>query len=442
MELNRNRYLNVLESWAKSQKPKPLLLWGARQVGKTHLMLKAAERFFGEYYYLNFERDKQLALLFRESLDPEKIIQNLTLYLDKDIKPESALFIFDEIQECEDALNSLKYFAESPLGFKVMAAGSLLGVKRSKKGFPVGKVQFLDIHPLNFVEFLEFTGHKKMAQFLAESKLCSPMNEGIHTSLSRLQREYCWTGGMPEVVAAYATAPNNTEAVRSIQNQIIQSYQLDFAKHAPSELVSKIGAVFQQIPKLLAKENKKFSFTSIGTHARARDYSEALQWLMDARMVHKVKNISQIDLPLESHAHEGTFKVYPLDVGLLGALLEVPAKLVLEQEGIFSQFKGALAECFVAEELISYGFSKLYYWTSSGSAEVDFIVHQETQILPLEVKSGVNLRSKSLSLFGERYPHCSLTRLSTRNFENNGRFKNYPLYSLSVFSNFARDVTS
>jgi predicted AAA+ superfamily ATPase len=159
-------------------------------------------------------------------------------------------------------------------------------------------------------------------------------------------------------------------------------------------------------------------------------------------MVHKVKNISQIDLPLESHAHEGTFKIYPLDVGLLGALLEVPAKLVLEQEGIFRQFKGALAECFVAEELISHGFSKLYYWTSSGNAEIDFVVPRETQILPLEVKSGSNLRSKSLSLFGERYPSCQLTRVSTRNFENNGRFQNFPLYSLSVFSNFTRDITS
>lgn len=240
---------------------------------------------------------------------------------------------------------------------------------------------------------------------------------------------------MPEVVASYATSPTNIEAVQAIQNQIVQSYQLDFAKHAPSELVSKIGAVFHQIPKLLAKENKKFSYTGIGSHARARDYSEALQWLMDGRMVHKVKNIAQIDLPLESHANMDIFKIYPLDVGLLGSLLEVPAKLVLEQEGIFSQFKGALAECFVAQELISHGFGKLYYWTSSGSAEVDFVVCRDSQILPIEVKSGVDLRSKSLNVFGEQYPDCRLTRTSTLNFNENGRFRNFPLYGLSVFSN-------
>ena len=435
MELNRKKYLDVLESWSKSKNAKPLLLWGARQVGKTHLMLKAAKLFYTEHYYLNFEQDKLLAPLFRDSLSPEKIIKDLSLYLDRDIKPESALFIFDEIGECEDALNSLKYFAESQSSFKVIAAGSLLGVKRGKKGFPVGKVQFLDVHPLNFIEFLEFTGHRKLSQYLSESKGFSPFNEGIHASLSRIQREYCWTGGMPEVVAKYATSPANIEAVRAIQNQIVQSYQLDFAKHAPSELVSKIGAVFHQIPKLLTKENKKFSYTGIGPHARARDYSEALQWLMDGRMVHKVKNISQIDLPLESHANIDIFKIYPLDVGLLGSLLEVPAKLVLEQEGIFSQFKGALAECFVAQELFSYGFRNIYYWTSTGSAEVDFVVCKDSQILPIEVKSGANLRSKSLKVFGERYPECPLTRISTLNFNENARTRNFPLYGLSVFSN-------
>jgi uncharacterized protein len=435
MTLIRNKYLKNIELWSKKPRPKPLLLWGSRQVGKTHLMITAADKYFPDYLYLNFEKDKSLAALFRESLSPNTIAQNLSLRFNRSIDPKSTLLIFDEIQECDDALNSLKYFAESPDSHRVIAAGSLLGVKRSKKGFPVGQVEFLNIHPLNFLEFLDFTGHEKLSQQLSHVDSAKDFPDAFHAMLSRLQREYCWTGGMPEVVATFAANPANPLPIREVQNQIVQSYQLDFAKHAPPELVSKIGAIFEQIPRLLAKENKKFSYSNISANARSRDYADALQWLLDARMVHKVKNISQVDMPLESHAQSNIFKVYPLDVGLLGALLEAPTMVVLESEGIFSNFKGALAECFVAQELISHGFSKLYYWTSKGTAEVDFVVQKENKVLPLEVKSGVNVRSKSLNAFGEYYAGCQLSRCSTRKFEVNGKFTNYPLYALAVFAN-------
>ena len=239
---------------------------------------------------------------------------------------------------------------------------------------------------------------------------------------------------MPEAVAAYSDNPLNPNAVRLVQNEILRSYQLDFAKHAPPELVSKITSIFEKIPRQLAKENKKFSYVSISKHARARDYHDPMQWLLDARIINKVSNISQIDLPLASHAHDDTFKIYPLDVGLLGAQLEVSPKTVLDQEGIFNNFKGALAGCFAAQELIAYGFPRIFYWTSQGAAEVDFVVQKDHKVFPLEVKSGENVRSKSLKVFGDLFPTCELSRSSTRNFNRSGKVSNYPLYGLNRFA--------
>ena len=440
MAFDRIKYLNIIKLWYEKEKPKPLLLWGARQVGKTHLMRRAAEMHFPNNLYLNFEKEKGLAELFRESLAPEKIIYNLSLHLERKIDPTLTVLIFDEIQECDDALNSLKYFAESTHPYKVIAAGSLLGVKRSKKGFPVGQVQFLDIHPLSFVEFLEFKGHAKLSKELARATSPQDFPQAFHASLLQHQREYCWTGGMPEVVTTFVNNPSNPKGVRDVQNQILQSYQLDFAKHAPSDLVSKISAVFDQIPQLLAKENKKFTYSGIGANARSRDFSDALTWLIDARIVQKVKNISRIELPLAAHASANIFKIYPLDVGLLGALLEVPAKTILELEGVFNNFKGALAECFVAQELLAHEFEKLYYWTSQGTAEIDFVIQRETQVLPLEVKSGVNVKSKSLKSFGDQYPLSKLSRCSTKKFEVQGKVTNYPLYAISLFARNVSDV--
>lgn len=430
----REKYLKYIELWSCQEKPKPLLLYGGRQVGKTHLMTTAAKSLGLDSVYINFEKDKTVASLFSQSLSPESILSNLALYLNRPIARETTLIIFDEVQESPDALNSLKYFAESPDRYLVLAAGSLLGVKRSKKGFPVGQVQFLDVYPLSFLEFLEFVGQSSLRKFLEELPFGTALPDAFHSQLLRLQREYCWTGGMPAAVSAYADNNSDFDKVREIQDQILSSYQLDFAKHAPAEMVVKISRIFAKIPQILAKENKKFVYSEIGKNARARDYYDSLQWLVDARIVHIVHNVSQVDLPLAAQINESVYKIYLIDVGLLGCLFDVPSSAILDQESLFHSYKGALAESFVGQELVAYGTKKLFYWSSSGTAEVDFIVQSENRVFPVEVKSGLNMRSKSLISFGERYSSNQLIRCSTRNFDVNGKFLNYPLYAVSNLS--------
>lgn len=428
----REKYLNLIDAWSKIVKPKPLLLWGARQVGKTTLMRDFASN-YSDHVYLNFETDKSLAGLFSASLDPEKILRNLSLYFERPIRRETTLLVFDEIQECEDALNSLKYFAESLDTYRVIAAGSLLGVKHSKKGFPVGQVTFLDVHPLSFIEFLEMTGSKQLATYIEGLDKPEAVPAPIHLKLIEKVREYMWVGGMPEVVAAYTNDPKNFEHLRTLQNQITRTYQLDFAKYAPSGQVAKIGEIFAQIPLQIAKENRKFQISGIRKNARLREYGEALQWLVDAGIVHKVSNISDVSIPLAAHANHDVFKLFLIDVGLLGAMLDVPAKLILDQEYLFSNYKGALAESYVAQQLIAHQKKELYYWTKGANAEVDFVIQEGDGIFPLEVKSGVNTRSKSLTQFAELYHSKIVSRCNTLNYRKNGIIVNYPFYDLVHF---------
>lgn len=435
--MHRKIYMSSLTAWIQSKKTKPILLWGARQVGKTTIMRDFAASQRGtqiqDHVYLNFEADKALASLFSTSLEPERIVRNLGLYFEKPFDPKSTLLIFDEIQECEDALNSLKYFAEASEPYWVIAAGSLLGVKHSKKGFPVGKVTFLDVHPLSFLEFLEMTGHSQLAEYLQILKTPATIPESIHAKLLGLSQEYMWTGGMPEVVAAFAQNSSDRNKLRELQNQIIRTYQLDFAKHAPSTQIAKIGEIFAQLPLQIAKENKKFQVSGISKNARLREYAEAIQWLIDAGIVHKVTNIAQIDIPLAAHAIQNSFKLFLLDTGLLGAMLDVPPKLILDHAQLFSNYRGALAESFVAQQLIAERHREIYYWTSQGTAEVDFVIQNDGHVFPLEVKSGVNVRSKSLNVFGERYKLAKLARCSALNYRWDGHITNYPLYSIMHF---------
>ena len=436
----RSKYVPIMLEWSRAPKSKPLLLWGARQVGKTTLMKEFAVAHYPDHVYLNFESDRQLHSLFTASLDPDRILRNLSIYLDRPIQPETTLMIFDEVQDCDDALTSLKYFAESKTRFHVMAAGSLLGVKHSKKGFPVGQVEFLDVHPLCFLEFLEMVGHKALVDYLKGLKNPEPIPQAIHEKLLEKTKEYMWLGGMPEVVASYATQPNNFAKLRGIQQQIIRTYQLDFAKYAPAEQVAKIGEIFAQIPLQISKENRKFKVSGISKNARMREYSAALQWLIDAGMIHKVTNISHIAIPIAAHSDRDVFKLFLLDTGLLGALLDVPIKTILDQTEMFTSYKGALTESFVAQQLFAVDIKNIYYWTAENSAEVDFVIQDQERVYPLEVKSGISVRSTSLMKFGERYHLDFLSRCTAHNFRRDGRIVNYPLYCSQYFPKWTADL--
>lgn len=302
-----------------------------------------------------------------------------------------------------NALNSLKYFCEDAREYHIVAAGSLLGVKIIQgDGFPVGKVNFLKMYPLNFYEFLAAIGEQKLRQFLEDQQTCVSIAEPLHQRLLEFLKYYCYIGGMPEVIASYASDRNLLE-VREIQNEILDAYERDFSKHAPKDQVMKLLNIWEQIPVQLAKENKKFMFAAIRKSARGRDYEQAIKWLVDAGMIYKCYRVNVPHVPLSAHMESNIFKLYLLDVGLLGAMSNLSAKVILEENQLFQEFKGAFTENLVAQTLKYYQTTDLYYWANNNTAEVDFIIENEGTIYPLEVKAGVSRQKKSLLAFDEKY---------------------------------------
>lgn len=341
--------------------------------------------------------------------------------------------IFDEIQECPKALNSLKYFCEEASSYHIAAAGSLLGVKVAKeKGFPVGKVNFLHLSPLTFFEVLSATNHEQTRQFLEDYKSFEAIPHPLHERLIQLLKFYLFIGGMPEVVADYVRHEKLSH-VREIQLEILNAYEKDFAKHAPANEMMNITTVWKQVHRQLAKENKKFIFAAIRKSARGRDYEEAIQWLTDARLIHKSYFIQTPKFPLSAYADTNTFKLFLLDVGLLGAQSNLAAQSIIEGDLLFTEFKGALTENFVAQELAALKKRELYYWASEGTAELDFLVEGDHAIFPLEVKAGISPKKKSLLVYKEKYPTSKLTRATLMNLNLNGEIYNYPLYMIRRF---------
>jgi hypothetical protein len=428
--MNRDIY-KLLEKWKISERRKPLVLNGARQVGKTYALLHFGKSSYKNFVYLNFEKNERLSDFFKGSLDPKQLILNLAIYTEKEIEPENTLLIFDEIQNCPEALNSLKYFHEEANNYHIVAAGSLLGVKTAGgKGFPVGKVNFLHLYPLTFFEFLTALGHEKTRKFLEEYRSFEPFPEPLHEKCLNLLKLYFFVGGMPEAVAEYAKS-QKMNIVREIQLEILQAYEQDFTKHAPSHEIMKIVTVWKQIHRQLAKENKKFVFSAIRKSARGRDYEEAIQWLLDAGLIHKSHLIESPKFPLSAYADNSAFKIFLVDVGLLGAQSNLAPQIILEGDLLFTEFKGAITENFVAQELIATKNKLAYYWTSEGTAEVDFLIEEDHLIYPLEVKAGSSTKKKSLNVYKQKYNPEKLIRSSTMNLKHDGDLYNYPLYFIS-----------
>jgi predicted AAA+ superfamily ATPase len=424
--------LEQLSAWKKSRHRKPLLVKGARQTGKTWLLREFGQRSYPGVAYFNFEEDPKLRGLFGGRLNPRRLVENLSTYQGRPIRPGKDLLVLDEIQACNEALNSLKYFQEEAPEYHVAAAGSLLGVKLSSpKSFPVGKVNFLDLCPMTFREFLDAVGEARYRQVLENLAAFEPLPDPFHEELVRLLRIYYCVGGMPEAVAHYAEN-QDLLGVRIIQEEIINSYVLDYAKHAPTADLPKLTQVWDSIPTQLARENKKFMFSAIRKSARAREYENAIVWLEDAGLILRSFHVGAVKQTLQGYVNRDFFKVYALDVGLLGAMAGLPMRAVVEGDRLFTEFKGALAENFVAQELRSLRNMDLFYWTAAeGMAEVDFLLSLPDGIVPLEVKAGVNPRSKSLSSYVARYQPEVACRSTLLNFQRQDRLCNIPLYAVS-----------
>lgn len=420
--------INDLCAWKEKVGRKPLILQGARQVGKTWLLKEFGSRHFEDVCYVNFERSQPLNRIFEGSISPMKIVEQLSLFHGRKILPEKTLIIFDEVQEVPRALTSLKYFAEEAPEYPICCAGSLLGVALHQgTSFPVGKVEFLTLQPLSFQEFLIANEEKMLVDYILQGNFDT---EAFVEKLQDYLKSYFVIGGMPAAVQKWLDTHDYFE-VEDIQRQLLQAYVDDFSKHAPSKLIAKIRYVWQSIPSQLAKENKKFVYGLVREGARAREYKDTLMWLSDTGLIRRVYRLSKPDLPLKAYEDLQSFKVYLLDVGLLRLLGGLSPKVIIEGCRIFEEFKGALTEQFVLQELSLFPrLNTSHYWTSEASAEVDFVFSEGLEVYPLEVKSGVNVHAKSLKIYDGKYNPKYLFRTSLLPYEKNDRLINVPLYML------------
>ncbi len=405
------------------------MLRGSRQVGKTHLLQHLGAEHYERVAYINFEDDPEAADLFAGRLKLEDLLRRMSLHANVVIEPGNTLIILDEIQAAPRALASLKFLHDHGPDYHVAAAGSLLGIKVAADTFPVGKVDFLDLYPMSFLEFLGAVGEELAAKHIEALESLTPLT--IHDRLIELLKTYFLVGGMPEVVAAHAAGAEFSE-LRRIQRAIINGYELDFAKHPGPASSPKIQLIWEAVPKLLARENRKFLYGAIREGARSREYESSLQWLFDAGLLMKARLVQTPRLPLSAYADGRAFKVYMNDVGLLGAMLRVPPEILLRGHRLFDEFSGAFTENYVAQQLYP-RTRELYYWTSGASAEVDFILQHGNEVLPLEVKAGINVKSQSLKLYGTRYQPGALSRATARGARTDGAIDNYPLYMVGVF---------
>ena len=420
--------MEELVRWKEKPGRKPLILKGARQVGKTWLMKEFGERYFDQTAYVNLDRNSRMRRVFDGDFDVEAILMALNIETGVAIQPERTLIILDEIQEAPRAISALKYFCEDAPEYAIVAAGSLLGVAiHEGASFPVGKVDTMDIHPLNYREFLIAMGERPLADLLMQRKYT--LMEAFAEKYIRLLKLYLYTGGMPEVVDAYAQRRDIVE-VRSIQRTILELYEDDFGKHAPKEDLPRIRMVWNAVPLQLAKENKKFFFGQVKAGARARDFEKAIQWLTDCGLLTKVYRVEKPAMPLKSYIDFAAFKIYMLDVGLLGPLSDLDARAILEESEIFVEFKGALAEQYVLQQLISDTQYTPYYYSVSSHNEIDFVLQREGQVVPLEVKAAENLRSKSLRAYCDKFKPVLAVRTSLSGYREQEWMTNLPLYAV------------
>ena len=419
--------IEKLQEWKTSKYRKPMIIEGARQVGKTWLMREFGRIAYQDVVYINFDSNLQMKGLFENDLNIERIVLGLELYAGKKIDADNTLIIFDEVQEAPRALSSLKYFYENAPQYHIICAGSLLGIAlHGGTSFPVGKVDFLKLYPLSFREFLAASGKERFVKL---------MDDGDYTMMASfrqvyidLLKQYYFVGGMPEVVSHFVENQDFNE-VREVQARILAAYEQDFSKHAPNEIVPRIRMVWNSIPSQLAKENKKFIYGMMREGARAKDYEAAIMWLCDCGLVHKVSRINMPHLPLKAYEDTKAFKLFLVDVGLLGCMTGLHQRTLLDSNNLFMEFKGALTEQYVFQQIVALPRLGIYYYTNDrGSCEVDFVIDDGMEVTPIEVKAETNLRAKSLKTYCEKYTPTRAIRTSMADYKEENTLINLPLY--------------
>ena len=421
--------IEKLYKWKNSKRRKPLIIEGARQVGKTWLMKEFGKQAYADTVYINFDSNSRMADLFSADLDTDRLIMGLELYAGRKINPENTLLIFDEVQEVPRALASLKYFYENAPQYHIVCAGSLLGIALHQgTSFPVGKVDFLKLYPLSFSEFLMATGNERFAELLKNQDY--EMITSFKQTYIDALKHYYFVGGMPEAVQSFAESKDFNE-VRAIQKRILAAYEQDFSKHAPNEIVPKIRMLWNSIPSQLTRENKKFIYGLVREGGRAREYETAIMWLSDCGLVHKVSRVNAAGIPLKAYEDLKAFKLFIVDVGLLGCMTGLRQRTLLDGDDLFVEFKGALTEQYVCQQLKTIEDLGIYYYTNDrGSCEIDFVVDTGEQIVPIEVKAETNLRAKSLKTYRERFEPELSVRTSMADYKKEDWLLNLPLYAI------------
>jgi hypothetical protein len=422
-----------LIDWKNSKDRKPLILKGARQVGKTYILKEFGEKNYDNVAYFNFDHDDGLAELFLNTKDPKRIIEQLSLANGKKINPETTLIIFDEIQECPNALNSLKYFCEEANEYHVVCAGSLLGIRLSKTSFPVGKVDFLSLQPMTFSEFLIADNSENLVEVMRKTKEVKEIPKLFESELIEKLKTYYIVGGMPEVVYSWVN-DKDIEKVNKIQKNILDSYENDFSKHTEASVANKISLIWNGIPSQLARENKKFVYQVVKEGARAREYEGALNWLNDANLISKCYLVSKCAFPLKAYNDLSAYKIYMNDVGLLRRMSNLDSSIILEGNKLLEEFKGSFTENYVANVLNYLSDESLNYYTFDRN-EIDFVIQRKNKIIPIEVKSDKCTNHNSLTKYNANNDNEISFVFSKNNLSKDGKIVNIPLYFIEYIDN-------
>lgn len=421
--------LKHLINWKNKKNHKPLVIQGARQVGKTWLMQEFGKKYYEQVAYINFDVDVKSREIFDVDYDTERLIMDIGLATKTKINAENTLIIFDEIQECPRALTSLKYFRENAPQYDIIVAGSLLGVAcHEGTGFPVGKVSFMNLFPLSFEEFLLAMGEGRFVELL--NKKDFKTIKLFNNKYEKLLKQYCYVGGMPEIVQDFVEN-KDFESVRNLQKEILSAYEEDFTKHIPTNTVAKIRLLWKSIPAQLSKENKKFIYGAAKEGARARDFEAALSWLINSGLVYRVNKITKPDLPITAYEDFNSFKLFVLDVGLLGAMTDLQADTIIDGNRIFEEFKGAIAEQYVLQQFKTIKDLPVFYWSNETSrAEIDFVIQIKSDVVPVEVKAERNLQAKSLKVYMEKFKPNYAIRTSMADYKKTDNLIDLPLYGM------------
>ena len=428
------KIMNDLIKWKNDKNRKPLILRGARQVGKTYIIKQFGNENYNGIAYFNFDHDTELYNLFDNTKDPKRILEQLSFIYGKAIIPEKTLIVFDEIQECPNALNSLKYFEEEANEYHIISAGSLLGIRLSHTSFPVGKVDFLDMYPMTFSEFLKADNCENLVEYMNSIKQIENIPNIFFDRLSEKLKAYFIIGGMPEVVNSWIKE-KNMEKVNKIQENILRAYESDFSKHTTNIEANRISIIWNSIPSQISKENKKFLYQVAKDGARAREYEGALNWLKDANLINKIYNVTKPSMPLISYNDLSSFKIYLNDVGLLRKMTDLDSKVIAEKNKLFEEFKGALTENYILQALMAMGLN-VHYFTFDNRYEIDYLLQYKNEIIPIEVKSSENIKNTSLKVYNERYSPNTRIRFSMKNLQKDDNLINMPLFLIEYLEKF------